>query len=340
MARRPGAPRTRKGNVTWPLTPEGVENIQGNFDILFKDLNLTAGAPLLTLLRADTLEATPVRGDLIVARIPAGEIAAKWDRFPIGEENTVLRTSGVDPEWAKVHLTTDVDEILPVANGGTNVGSYTAGSIVFAGAGGTSLIEDNANLFYDDTNNRIGIGTNAPTVRVDVVQSALGTTLTPSLRLANLTAATSGSTRQVSPALVFSGQAWDTDGAGASKTVRQAWYLKPVSGTVPQSGVFIAVDQDGAGTFTDEFVIGTIAVGDSPRFGIRDGNLLFRNAGRGISFVAAVGGRDRHQFFYFWGCVGRKQTDQVHGEPRVRVHRRQQLRRRRRRRADDGLSWL
>lgn len=39
--------------------------------------------------------------------------------------------------------------------------SGTAGSVVFVGASGFAT-EDNANLFFDDTNNRLGIGTAAP----------------------------------------------------------------------------------------------------------------------------------------------------------------------------------
>ncbi len=37
----------------------------------------------------------------------------------------------------------------------------TPGSMLFAGAGGV-IQEDNANLFWDDTNNELGVGTNAP----------------------------------------------------------------------------------------------------------------------------------------------------------------------------------
>ena len=56
-------------------------------------------------------------------------------------------------------LTTGVTGVLPVANGGTGTGTaFTAGSVVFAGSGGT-YGQDNANLFWDDTNNRLGIGT-------------------------------------------------------------------------------------------------------------------------------------------------------------------------------------
>ena len=69
---------------------------------------------------------------------------------------------GVAPAWGKIGLTTHVSGTLPVANGGTGTSTaFTTGSIVFAGASGV-YSQDNANLFWDDTNNRLGIGTNAP----------------------------------------------------------------------------------------------------------------------------------------------------------------------------------
>jgi hypothetical protein len=59
-------------------------------------------------------------------------------------------------------LTTGVTGTLPVANGGTGTSTaFTTGSVVFAGASGT-YTQDNANLFWDDTNNRLGIGTASP----------------------------------------------------------------------------------------------------------------------------------------------------------------------------------
>lgn len=45
--------------------------------------------------------------------------------------------------------------------------SLTLCSVIFAGAGGT-LSQDNANLCYDDTNNRLGIGTASPLSLLDV----------------------------------------------------------------------------------------------------------------------------------------------------------------------------
>jgi hypothetical protein len=58
---------------------------------------------------------------------------------------------------------------LSVGQGGTGTATaFTAGSVVFAGASGV-YSQDNANLFWDDTNNRLGIGTATPTGRLDVV---------------------------------------------------------------------------------------------------------------------------------------------------------------------------
>jgi hypothetical protein len=57
---------------------------------------------------------------------------------------------------------------LPVALGGTGTGTaFTTGSIVFIGSAGV-YAQDNANLFWDDTLNRLGIGTNLPTELLDV----------------------------------------------------------------------------------------------------------------------------------------------------------------------------
>jgi hypothetical protein len=57
---------------------------------------------------------------------------------------------------------------LGVANGGTGTATaFTAGSVVFAGASGV-YTQDNANLFWDNTNDRLGIGTNAPSGKLQI----------------------------------------------------------------------------------------------------------------------------------------------------------------------------
>jgi len=60
--------------------------------------------------------------------------------------------------------------ILPVSRGGTGVGSFTAGSLFFFN--GSTFEENNSKLFWDNTNNRLGIGTSAPTVPLEVLGNA------------------------------------------------------------------------------------------------------------------------------------------------------------------------
>ncbi len=50
---------------------------------------------------------------------------------------------------------------------GGSITSATAGSVLFAGTAGV-LAQDNSNLFFDDGNNRLGIGTASPTQTLDV----------------------------------------------------------------------------------------------------------------------------------------------------------------------------
>ena len=47
-----------------------------------------------------------------------------------------------------------------------NLPSLTAGSVLFSN--GTTIAQDNSNFFWDDTNNRLGIGTNAPSAKLEV----------------------------------------------------------------------------------------------------------------------------------------------------------------------------
>jgi hypothetical protein len=60
---------------------------------------------------------------------------------------------------------------LPVANGGTNASTFTAGSVVFAGASGT-YTQDNSGLFWDNTSKELGIGTNNPISKLDISLSS------------------------------------------------------------------------------------------------------------------------------------------------------------------------
>lgn len=51
----------------------------------------------------------------------------------------------------------------------------TTGSVLFAGASG--LTQDNANLFWDDSNNRLGLGTASPLTLLHLLSTLTGTTI-------------------------------------------------------------------------------------------------------------------------------------------------------------------
>ncbi|HEY4506719.1 MAG TPA: hypothetical protein VJH71_00955 [Candidatus Paceibacterota bacterium] len=56
--------------------------------------------------------------------------------------------------------------ILSLSRGGVGTNSLTSGSILFSN--GTSITQNNSNLFWDNINKRLGIGTSQPTYELDV----------------------------------------------------------------------------------------------------------------------------------------------------------------------------
>ena len=104
---------------------------------------------------------------------------------------------------------------------GSTIPGATQGSILFIGPGGT-LTQDNANLFYDDTQNFTGFGTNTPAATVHVVGSmrlVLGGDATGDLYyrdasgdLVNLGIGTQGQVLTVDTGI----PTWQTPGAGST----------------------------------------------------------------------------------------------------------------------------
>ena len=110
-------------------------------------------------------------------------------RFSLGQLNDVetsaasnldlLQYNGAGGYWQHkapslitVGEATTISTTLGVAKGGTGTATaFTTGSVVFAGASGV-YAQDNANFFWDDTNNRLGVGTATPAYVVDINGSA------------------------------------------------------------------------------------------------------------------------------------------------------------------------
>lgn len=62
----------------------------------------------------------------------------------------------------------DSSGVLGVSKGGTGTSTaFTLGSIVITGASG-AYTQNNSNLFWDNTNNRLGIGTTSPASTMDI----------------------------------------------------------------------------------------------------------------------------------------------------------------------------
>ena len=141
----------------------------------------------IQLYRTSTAAAVPTAGNLA-----AGELAINltderlYFKNAAGVVKLLASNSGalgtvtsVDVSGGTTGLTTSGGPItssgtitlagtLGVANGGTGTATaFTAGSVVFAGASGV-YTQDNANLFWDNTNDRLGIGTASPSEKLEV----------------------------------------------------------------------------------------------------------------------------------------------------------------------------
>jgi hypothetical protein len=97
-----------------------------------------------------------------------------WDAAAFSVSGAVTSFSagstGFTPNTATTGAVT-LGGTLAVGNGGTGTATaFTTGSVVFAGASGI-YTQDNANFFWDDTNNYLGIGTSSPANILDVYKA-------------------------------------------------------------------------------------------------------------------------------------------------------------------------
>lgn len=121
---------------------------------------------------------------------------------------------------AGVNLTSHVTGVLPYANGGTNASTaWTAGSILFAGASG--FAQDNANFFWDDSNNRLGILTATPASTLQIASDFRVTATASAVNYLNV----SGGATSSGPTLLATGSDTNVDMYFALKgSGRYVWY--------------------------------------------------------------------------------------------------------------------
>lgn len=177
-----------------------------------------------------------------ITNVPAGTISAITVQAAIDELDSStanpmttqgdIIVGGASGSLARMGIGSPYN-LMRVNSGATSPQYFglTTGSVAFWSA--TGLTEDNANYFWDDTNNRLGTGTNAPSSRLEVRTDALGITqvTTSGLALVNTTAA-ANLAAQISPSLRFTSNGWGTT-AGTSQEVTTEIYSLSVQSTVP-----------------------------------------------------------------------------------------------------------
>ena len=147
---------------------------------------------------------------------------------------------------------------LPVSTFGNDAGYVTSshdygtqGSVLFLGSSG-QISEDNSNIFWDDTNNRLRVGTGSSVeARIVVRTDAIGEALTESAGILakNGTTVPSGFSAQYSPPITMVGYRRGFAGGGEIKVTQ---YVK-TSAFGPQQWA-IAMSVDG-GAYTEIFNI-------------------------------------------------------------------------------------
>jgi hypothetical protein len=192
--------------------------------------------------------------------------------------------SSNNPAWAQVDLTNGVTGTLPVANGGTGTATaFTAGSVIFAGASGV-YSQDNANFFWDDTNNRLGVGTT--TVNADGIEiSKLVGRASPvpaELRLTSTDNGTGWSTTLPWARLTFYDS--DTSLGGPKLAASIETIMDAVAGGY--SSVYIKTQDTSASPYALKTAVKIDGAQDVT---VSNGNLVIGTSGKGIDFSATPG---------------------------------------------------
>lgn len=151
--------RSQPYRIQWPLSPSQVESVDQMFQILFeqiKKLSDQVNPPI----PVTPIPSPPgnLPGNLSGFRGEAlqdGQDGEQGIQGPQGLQGVqgvqgIQGPPGVDGE--------DIDNFPLIPSSNTVVGSFTQGSVLFGGPSG-AIAQDNAQLFWDDTNFQLKVGT-------------------------------------------------------------------------------------------------------------------------------------------------------------------------------------
>ncbi len=158
----------------------------------------------------------------------SNSVGAVTDMSTSSGSYAVLRESGGVLSFGAIDLTTAaVTGILPITNGGTGASAaFTIGSVLFAGASGV-YSQDNSHFFWDDTNDRLGLGTTSPAGRLGITSTGLNKGLVAIQTATGIVAAGSGELDEGWSAnrIILSDNGIDTSGLSAGIQTSNALYV-------------------------------------------------------------------------------------------------------------------
>jgi len=262
-------------------TGENFDRLWSKFAVLEKELKTFKG----------NLDDVSMRGEVLDKRY------FKKDKLGVGyyDENPVIfgGPKGLfiqDDDFAYIPGTQTLYVPNLSVSGGISLPGLTPGSVLFAGPAGL-ISEDNANLFWDDTNNRLGINTNTPGYSLDITGTlrATGNTLiggtlgvTGATTLSNYTSTYIpffgvGGLVSESANLVWDGSALDITGdlivSGDIETSVADTHVMYSNAGVIEGSANLTWD----GSLLD--ITGGIAVSGNIDTGITDTTIFYSNAG-------------------------------------------------------------
>lgn len=237
----------------------------------------------------------------------------------------IANLSATGTPSATTYLRGDNTWGTPAGGGSLAIGdpitSATAGSILFAGAAGI-LAQDNTKLFWDDTSNRLGIGTNSPSCTLHavngktVLDATVGTSPTNSTFVLNVISDSSSSDSLIGLETTGSGATGFLNVRGGVNS--SAWFNGSTAGSL------FEVYKYGAGSGT-KFLIdssGNVGIGtNSPTafLNLKAGTATASTAPlkftAGINLTTPEAGAMEFDGTHFYGTIGstRYQLDQQGG---------------------------
>ena len=249
------------------LTPVDISSGAGSN--LLVDIFCSAGSGSLTVDPNDQvigcLGYTSVTGGTAVV---SGDVAFSSTRkcLPVASGGGTTNYYRADGTWAAPPGATSAI--------GDTVTSGTVGSVLFIGTGPV-LAQDNANLFWDDANNRLGIGTATPAAKLSVVAGTLTGTTRAIENTATL-AATPGGTATAEQLTVTS--------AGSAATNQIAHRITLNAGFTGAAATrTVLIENFALGTLTTALTSGDC------NFGI-DSNCVGDGPGHRVGFSGRAGG--------------------------------------------------